>query len=557
MIEDFRLKVFAEVARLGSFTAAARALGVSQPAVSQNIAELERFAGTRLLYRSRGGVELTARGRQMLAQAEVVLRECANLENSFRAPRTILLRNVSHEGRVCSILISDGRFADLDAPSDTPADKTVEAEGMAILPALYNTHNHAAMTLLRGYADDMPLEQWLQDYVWPFEDKLGPEDIRRGSDIAVKEMISSGSVFFSDMYFDIEETIKAVDESGMRAAIGITVMENHSKSVEEQKMQFVRDWKDPSGGRIQLVMAPHSVYTVGTDKLRRSAAFARRNGLRLHIHLAETRTEVENCIRDHGTTPVRYLDSLGFLGPDVIAAHCVHVDSEEWKILAERGVTVSHCPCSNMKLGSGRFPYELALESGCRLTLGTDGASSNNNLDLREEMKFAALLAKVNGDPALLPAAEIFRWATVNGAEAFGIDAGEIARGKLADAVLVDLGQPDFELRLFGRFVRRALCALRRADHLQLALALIFRVAPVCGGHCTAIGIMSGRHVRQRTHSPDARLRHVKHRRRIIGGRHVRQREAFPKSSASRAVYACRSINPIKNTRLLKKCAEI
>ena len=441
MIEDFRLKVFAEVARLGSFTAAARALGVSQPAVSQNIAELERFAGTRLLYRSRGGVELTARGRQMLAQAEVVLRECANLENSFRAPRTILLRNVSHEGRVCSILISDGRFADLDAPSDTPADKTVEAEGMAILPALYNTHNHAAMTLLRGYADDMPLEQWLQDYVWPFEDKLGPEDIRRGSDIAVKEMLSSGSVFFSDMYFDIEETIKAVHESGMRAAIGITVMENHSKSVEEQKMQFVRDWKDPSGGRIQLVMAPHSVYTVGPDKLRRSAAFARKNGLRLHIHLSETRTEVENCIRDHGTTPVRYLDSLGFLGPDVIAAHCVHVDAEEWKILAERGVTVSHCPCSNMKLGSGRFPYELALESGCRLTLGTDGASSNSNLDLREEMKFAALLAKVNGDPALLPAAEIFRWATVNGAEAFGIDAGEIARGKLADAVLVDLGQ--------------------------------------------------------------------------------------------------------------------
>ena len=399
MIEDFRLKVFAEVARLGSFTAAARALGVSQPAVSQNIAERRRFAGTRLLYRSRGGVELTARGRQMLAQAEVVLRECANLENSFRAPRTILLRNVSHEGRVCSILISDGRFADLDAPSDTPADKTVEAEGMAILPALYNTHNHAAMTLLRGYADDMPLEQWLQDYVWPFEDKLGPEDIRRGSDIAVKEMLSSGSVFFSDMYFDIEETIKAVDESGMRAAIGITVMENHSKSVEEQKMQFVRDWKDPSGGRIQLVMAPHSVYTVGPDKLKRAASFARRNGLRLHIHLAETRTEVENCIRDHGTTPVRYLDSLGFLGPDVIAAHCVHVDSEEWKILAELGVTVSHCPCSNMKLGSSRF-YELALESGCRLTLGTDGASSNNNLDLREEMKFAALLAKVNGDPA-------------------------------------------------------------------------------------------------------------------------------------------------------------
>lgn len=440
MIEDFRLKAFAEVARLGSFTAAAKALGVSQPAVSQNIAELEKFAGTRLLYRGRGGVELTAKGRQLLSKAELILRECAELENDFRAPRTILLKNVTLDSKRCSILISDGRFADLDAPADTPADKVLECEGLAVLPGLYNTHNHAAMTLMRGFADDMPLEQWLQEYVWPFEDKMTSEDIRRGSDIAVSEMAASGSVFFSDMYFDIEQTIKAVDESGMRAAIGITVMENHSKSVEEQKMQFIRDWKDPTGGRIQLVMAPHSVYTVGPDKLKRSAAFARKNGLRLHIHVAETRTEVENCIRDHGTTPVRYLESLGFLGPDVIAAHCVHVDAEEWKILGKRGVTVSHCPCSNMKLGSGRFPYELAMESGCRLTLGTDGASSNNNLDLREEMKFAALLAKVNGDPALLPAGEIFRWATLNGAQAFGIDAGEIAKGKLADAVLVDTG---------------------------------------------------------------------------------------------------------------------
>ena len=161
--------------------------------------------------------------------------------------------------------------------------------------------------------------------------------------------------------------------------------------------------------------------------------------------MAETRTEVENCIRDHGTTPVRYLDSLGFLGPDVIAAHCVHVDAEEWKILAARGVTVAHCPCSNMKLGSGRFPYELAIDSGCRITIGTDGVSSNNNLDMREEMKFAALLAKVNGDPSLLPASEVFRWATRNGAEAFGIDAGEVAAGKLADAILVDLGRSSMQ----------------------------------------------------------------------------------------------------------------
>ncbi len=159
----------------------------------------------------------------------------------------------------------------------------------------------------------------------------------------------------------------------------------------------------------------------------------------MHTHLAETKKEVDDCVRDHGMTPVRYLDSLGVLGPNVIAAHCVWVDEEEWDILAERGVTVSHCPCSNMKLGSGRFPYELAIKSGVRITLGTDGASSNNNLDLREEMKFASLLAKVGGDSTILPAKEVFAWASRNGAEAFGINGGEIADGKVADAVVLDM----------------------------------------------------------------------------------------------------------------------
>lgn len=157
------------MAGLGSFTAAAKALGLSQPAVSQNISELERFAGGTLLRRSRSGVELTEKGRRLLAQAEVVLRECSKLENDFRAPQSILLKAVLLGPKRCNILVRDGRFADLDAPGETPADKVIDAEGMAILPALYNTHNHAAMTLMRGYADDMPLEQWLQEYVWPFD----------------------------------------------------------------------------------------------------------------------------------------------------------------------------------------------------------------------------------------------------------------------------------------------------------------------------------------------------------------------------------------------------
>ena len=351
----------------------------------------------------------------------------------------LLLKGVLHDGRVRNILIEDKRFKDLDAPAEVADAKVLDASGTAILPALYNTHTHAAMTLLRGYADDMPLQKWLQEYIWPFEDKLTPEDIRKGSEIAVTEMVQSGTVFFNDMYFDVEETIDIVNRTGTRAAIGITVMENHSKTVSEGKKEFIRHWQDPTDGRIRLVMAPHAIYTVGERKLRDSAEFAREHGMLLHIHLSETVKEVEDCLLEHGTTPVRYLDSIGFLGPDVIAAHCVHVDDEEADILAERGVTVSHCPCSNMKLGSGVFPYSRLMQAGCRITLGTDGASSGNNLDLREAMKFAALLAKSGGDPELLPAEEVFRWATRSGAEAFGIDAGVIAEGKLADCLLIDL----------------------------------------------------------------------------------------------------------------------
>ena len=351
----------------------------------------------------------------------------------------LLLKGVLHDGRVRNILIEDKRFKDIDAPAEVAEAQVFDASGSAILPAMYNTHTHAAMTLLRGYADDMPLQKWLQEYIWPFEDKLTPEDIRKGSEIAVREMVQSGTVFFNDMYFDVEETIDIVNRTGTRAAIGITVMENHSKAVTREKREFIRHWQDPTGGRVRLVMAPHAIYTVGERKLRDSAEFAREHGMLLHIHLSETVKEVEDCLIEHGTTPVRYLDSIGFLGPDVIAAHCVHVDDEEAAILAERGVTVSHCPCSNMKLGSGVFPYSRLMQAGCRITLGTDGASSGNNLDLREAMKFAALLAKSGGDPELLPAEEVFRWATRSGAEAFGIDAGVIAEGKLADCLLIDL----------------------------------------------------------------------------------------------------------------------
>lgn len=357
--------------------------------------------------------------------------------------KTLLIKNVLLKDRKTDILVADCRFKSLCAPEGTRADETLDAEGTAILPPFYNTHTHAAMSLLRGYADDMPLQKWLQDYIWPYENKMTAQDIREGSRLAVREMIRTGTVFFSDMYFEIDQTIAVVQEFGIRAAIGVTFVDSHSKSQQADKLDLLRNWVDPSGGLITLTVAPHAIYTVSPDLLVKCADTARSLGLKLHIHLSETRQEVEDCLRAHGTTPVRYLDSLGFLGPDVIAAHVVHVDEEEAAILASRGVTIAHCPCSNMKLASGIFPYKMLHEAGCRITLGTDGDSSNNNLDMREEMKFAALLAKVSsGDPEVLPAAEALEMATRSGAEAFGLDAGVIREGALADALLVRLDDP-------------------------------------------------------------------------------------------------------------------
>ena len=289
MFEDFRLRVFTQVASLGSFTAAAKALGVSQPAVSQHIAELEKSAGGKLFERERGSVSLTARGRLLLEHAERILSEYKRLDGAFRVPDSILLRDVLYAGQRRNILIQKDRFASLDAPADTPADCVVEAAGTAILPAFFNAHAHAATTVLRGRGEDPALEGSLE-----------PEDVRRGDTLAIREMGAAGTTFFSEMFFDPEETVAAVEASGLRAAVGITLHEGHPKAQGIALRDYIKSWKDPSGGRIQLTMAPRSVLAVGTDELRRAATFARQNGLLLHIQVARTRREVDECVRKYG-----------------------------------------------------------------------------------------------------------------------------------------------------------------------------------------------------------------------------------------------------------------
>lgn len=352
---------------------------------------------------------------------------------------SILIKNILLDGQKRNVLIEGQRFRSLSAADGAVAETVLDGSGKALLPGLYNAHTHSAMTLMRGYGDDTPLEMWLNQYIWPFEARLTQCEIRKGYDLATREMVQTGTVFFNDMYFHIDDAVQAVEKSGLRACLSVVALNGHPHANIEAELDFLKQWRDPTGGRIQFAMAPHAIYTVPEEKLLWMTHFAREHEMKIHIHLSETRTEVEDCLKAHGMRPIAYLDSLGVLGPDVIAAHCVHVTQEEADILAERQVTIVHCPCSNMKLGSGIFSYERLIQAGCRITLGTDGASSSNNLDLREAMKFAAMLAKVGGNPQLLPAQQVFDWATRCGAEAFGIDAGVIAEGKLADAILVDL----------------------------------------------------------------------------------------------------------------------
>ncbi len=358
--------------------------------------------------------------------------------------RKILLKDTMLNGARTDVLIAGNRFEKI-APGQIADAGTeiVDAAGTAILPPFYNTHTHAAMTLLRGYADDKELFTWLNDHIWPFEAKMSAQDIYEGSRLAILEMIRSGTVFFNDMYWQSDETVRAASEMGIRACVGMTVTDFIGDAAVEATFERLAalkpgNWADDAG-LVRLTLAPHAVYTVCEKLWHRCADFARERGLLLHIHLAETQKEVADCVAAHGKTPVRWLDSLGVLGENVIAAHVVHVDDEEISILRERGVVIAHNPCSNMKLASGTFRSQAFSGAGCRVTIGTDGNASNNNLDMGEETKFAALLAKVSGNPEALPAEEALAWATRNGAEAFGIDAGVIAEGRLADAVLVDL----------------------------------------------------------------------------------------------------------------------
>ncbi|MHB8169988.1 MAG: amidohydrolase [Thermincolia bacterium] len=350
------------------------------------------------------------------------------------------------------IAIQDGKIMHI-APvgslaADWQADEIIDATGQLAMPGFINCHTHAAMTLLRSYADDLPLMEWLSEKIWPIEDKLTGEDVYWGTMLSIAEMIKSGTTTFLDMYFFMDQVGKAVEDSGIRAVLsrGLIGFNPNAEMALAESRELVEQYDQRANGRLSVVLGPHAPYTCPPEYLKKVMALADELGVGIHIHVAETQTEIEGIAKDHGKTPTQYLNDLGlFDGRRVIAAHCVHMIQEDLEIFKNKQVGVAHNPESNMKLASGIAPVPKMLEMGILVGLGTDGASSNNNLDMLQEMRSAALLHKVNsGDPTILPAYQALEMATVNGAKVLGLDqeVGILKIGYKADLILLDLEQP-------------------------------------------------------------------------------------------------------------------
>jgi len=347
--------------------------------------------------------------------------------------------------------VRDGRIAEVGEVED--ADRIVDASGSLVVPGLVNAHTHASMTLLRGYADDLPLGTWLEDHIWRVEEHLTPEDIRVGAELAAVEMIRSGTTAFADMYFEMDRIAEVVGESGLRAKLGygiITVGKDEEDVKEELRegVEFAREYDGAADGRVKTMVTPHAPYTCDDETLRKAAEEARDRGVTLHTHLSETAEEVDEMVENEGKRPPEYLDSLGFFDSDegncdAYVAHGVHLDDDDINLLARKDIGVAHCPSANMKLASGTAPVAEILDAGVTVGIGTDGPASNNTLDMFKEARHAALVAKNReADASVVPAREALDAATRGGAELLGTGTGIIEEGRPADLAVVDLDAP-------------------------------------------------------------------------------------------------------------------
>ena len=340
---------------------------------------------------------------------------------------TLIINNAILNGKAVDITIVDGLINDIQPHINTPLlpgegqGVRLDASGLAIFPGLCNMHSHAPMTLFRGLGDDQPLNVWLNDYIWPAEQRLTDELVYQGTLQACREMLASGTTAFNDMYFRLPAMAQAVADSGIRARLGLNIFGDGDECLNGELLECLSACAvntQTNNQTISYSIAPHSIYTVTEKGLRRCADACKDLGLPMHIHMSETQKEVDDCLREHGCRPWEYLNSLGILdklGENIIAAHCLHLSDNEIKLIGDHHITCIHCPNSNLKLGSGyRFLMLELLDSGARVALGTDGSASSNNLDMIEVMKTAALLQKGwRGDPTVVPASQILQLATL------------------------------------------------------------------------------------------------------------------------------------------------
>jgi len=330
------------------------------------------------------------------------------------------------------------------------SEAIIMGEGKAVFPGLINTHTHAAMVYFRGIADDLPLKEWLENHIWPAENRwLGPEFISDAIELACLEMLKGGVTTYNDMYFYEDAAGKVAKKIGMRAVLGVGILDFPSKSANTtdeyfaNAESFIKNWKGDE--LITPCIAPHALYTCGTESLKRARRIADKYDIPIHIHLSETKWEVNEIKNRYRMTPVEYLDSLGFLDEKVLAAHCIWVEDDEIDLLAKRKVGVSHCMESNLKLASGFAPVVTMLMAGIKVTFGTDGAASNNDLNILSEMSTTAKVHKaLSNNPTVLDAKTVLLMATKWSAEVLGLGdkIGSIEKGKKADIVTINLKKP-------------------------------------------------------------------------------------------------------------------
>lgn len=355
---------------------------------------------------------------------------------------SIFIQNVLLHGKSTNIYVENNCISYIGEETKN-ADICLDGTGKAIFPTLVNGHTHAAMSLFRGYGDDMPLQEWLSQKIWPAEAKLTQEDVYWGTKLACLEMIQSGTTLFNDMYWHFHGTARAVEEMGLRAVVcGVFIDffdENKAKEQQKENEMLYQESRQYSS-RIQFGLGPHAIYTVSAKSLSWIKEFAEEKNLLIHFHLSETLQEIEGCQEKHNMIPVEYLDSIGFLSPLLLACHAVYLEDKELDLLQKNQVSLVHNPTSNLKLGGGKiFRYPQIKSRNIPFCIGTDGCASNNNLSMLEAMKFAALLQKwAHKDTTLLKAQEVWETATEKAHQIFRVNAGKIEVGKLADFMLVD-----------------------------------------------------------------------------------------------------------------------